>query len=121
MAVRGDLLLVSDDAEMMEAMLARVRPQAVPVEARLVAGFDLDAVAGPFAQLSALLDRADAGTDSGSAQAPGRAPTDRNPPAFFSGDLAGLSGMFAALQSERVVERWDGTVVHQTVTYAWRR
>jgi len=44
-----------------------------------------------------------------------------NAPAFFSGNLAGLSGTFAAMQSERVVERRDGAVTRQTVTYAWRR
>jgi hypothetical protein len=42
------------------------------------------------------------------------------PAAFFSGDLAGLSRTFAAMQNERVVERRDGPVVRQTVTYVWQ-
>ena len=122
MAVRGELLLLSDDAAMMEAMLAGVGSRvgsagtAGGSPATLVAGFDRDAVAGPFARLSGLIDRVDAG---GGARQVGE--TAGNAPAFFSGNLAGLSGTFAAMQSERVVERRDGAVTRQTVTYAWRR
>ena len=120
MAVRGDLLLVADDAALMEAILARVGTAvpAAPMEARLVGGFDHDAAAGGFARLSELIDGAEAGGDARRARGPG---TEGSTPAFFSADLAGLSRTFAAMKSERVVERQDGAVMRQTVTYVWQR
>jgi hypothetical protein len=101
-------------------MLARVSSGTVaPVEATLVGGFNHDAAAGPFAQFSGLIDRVGAGGDATRAQGQ-EAAGNGNTPAFFSGDLAGLSRTFAAMQSERVVERRDGPVVRQTVTYVWQ-
>ena len=68
------------------------------------------------AQFWGLIDRVGAGGDATRAQGQ-EAAGNGNTPAFFSGDLAGLSRTFAAMQSERVVERQDGPVVRQTVTY----
>jgi hypothetical protein len=120
-AVRGDLLLVADSAEMMEAMLARVPARAVPpLEATLVGGFDHEVAAAPFARLSALIDRVE--TSGAAAQVPvSGASADGKIPAYFAGDLAGLSKTFAAMRSERVVERRDGLVMRETVTYVWQR
>jgi hypothetical protein len=120
MAVRGDLLLVADSAEMMEAMLARVPVRAAPpLQATLVGGFDHEAAAAPFARLSALIDRVDANDGATQAQDAGTS-ADGKAPAYFSGDMAGLSQTFAAMRSERVVERRDGPVMRQTVTYVWQ-
>jgi hypothetical protein len=122
-AVRGNLLLVTGDAQMMEQMLARVsQPTAAPIAATFVGGFDHQAAAAPFARLSSLIDRVDASEATGAPGPPpnGNAPADGNAPPFFSGDLAGLSRTLAAMRSERVVERRDGPVVRQTVTYVWQ-
>jgi hypothetical protein len=120
MAARGDLLLVADSAEMMEAMLARVPARAPPsLQAMLVGGFNHEAAAAPFARLSALIDRVDA--NAVATQAPATdASADGKAPAYFSGDMAGLSKTFAAMRSERVVERRDGPAMRQTVTYVWQ-
>ncbi|HEX9199069.1 MAG TPA: hypothetical protein VF865_05885, partial [Acidobacteriaceae bacterium] len=117
-AVRGNLLLITDDAKLMETMLARTRPvTAASVEATSVGGFNHEAAAVPFARLSALIDRVDTST----AQTSANQAEAGNTPAFFSGNLAGMSRAFTAMRSERVVERRDGPVVRQTVTYAWQR
>jgi hypothetical protein len=42
-------------------------------------------------------------------------------PTFFSQNMRSLSDSFKTLKSERVVERRDGNVTRQTVTYAWQQ
>jgi hypothetical protein len=118
-AVRGELLLVSDDSGMMQAMLARMGgASAAPVQATLLEGFDHDAVSGGFERVAGLLDRPGAG---GGVRRVQTGDADAEAPGFFSGNLAGLARTFAAMKSERVVERRDGAVMRQTVTYAWQR
>jgi hypothetical protein len=48
-------------------------------------------------------------------------PTDGQSPAFFSGNIASLSRMFATVDRETVSERDEGAQVTQTVLYYWRR
>jgi hypothetical protein len=113
-AVRGNLLLAADDAGMMQAMLTRAQAaRQAPVQARLVAGFDHAASSAPFARVSGLIDRT--GPPAQSSPSPG------TQPAFFSGNVLTLSQTFAAMKSEHVIERRDGPVMRQTVTYAWAR
>jgi hypothetical protein len=122
LAVRGNLLFVADDATLMESLLAKAQAaaSAAPVQARLIAGFDHNAVAEPFTRLTRLID----GVHS-AGQRPQPLPQaqteDAGTPPLFSGNLAGLSGTFAAMQNERIDERFDGAAVRQTVTYAWTR
>jgi hypothetical protein len=84
--------------------------------AMLVAGFDHDAAAGPFARFSGLIDGVNR-TGEPTRMRMGNG----NQPLFFSGNVLSLSRTFAAMKSERVVERQDGPVTRQTVTYAWQR
>lgn len=118
-AVVGNLLFVTDDAGMMRTMLARARDGSrAPVPAKLVAEFDHDAAAPPFAKLSALLDKTSVVAH---ATGPAVTPSDGSGPAFFSGNLRGLSDAFAGIKSERIIERVDGGVTRQTLTYVWQR
>ena len=124
MAVRGDLLLVADDAAMMEAMLARTASARAPMEAVFVGEFNHSDAAAPFARLARVLDRTGEVSASGEAQRQTPGADERGQgaaPAFFSGDMVGLSESFRAMTSEHVVERRDGPVVRETVTYRWLR
>jgi hypothetical protein len=117
-AVRGNLLMV---AELMEVMLARVPDRAAPpLQATLVGGFNHQVAATPFARLSALIDRVDTNGEASQVLAPDASAGGKFP-AYFAGDLAGLSKAFAAMRSEQVTERRDGPVMRQTVTYVWQR
>jgi hypothetical protein len=86
--------------------------------ATLIAGFDLAQERSSFAQWSRLFDR----TNAGPAVQHDGADADRNggEPSFFSKNIRSLGDVFAALESEHVVERGDGKLTSQTVTYAWR-
>ncbi len=121
MAVRGDLLLVTDSAEMMEAMLLRLAAgPPSPLRARLVGGFNHQDAAAPFARLSALIDKADTNSAATMQASSPDSSSDGKTPSYFAGDLAGLSRAFAAMRSEQVIERRDGPVIRQTVTYVWQ-
>jgi len=66
-----------------------------------------------------LVERLDSAGHSPSNPDPG--PTDGQSPAFFSGNIASLSRMFATVDRETVSERDEGAQVTQTVLYYWRR
>jgi hypothetical protein len=136
MAVRGKLCILTDDAGLMQEMLGQTsdagtggRPagktetksdaQGREAHATLIAGFNLARERASFARWSGLVDR----TNGASAVQHGGADANGSDgePSFFSGNMRSLGDVFAALESERVVERGDGTLTRQTVTYAWRR
>jgi hypothetical protein len=127
LAVKGKFCLLADDPGLMLEMLARLSTASrennrkstsdtadSPSRSTVLAGFDLPEERASFARWSVLVDRT-----SGAAGASNLAgnPTE---PAFFSQNMRSLSDVFAALQSERLVERRDGALTRQTVTYAWR-
>jgi hypothetical protein len=135
MAVRGKLCILADDAGLMQEMLGQAsgagpgRKSARETEMRsdaqvrqgqttLIAGFDLAQERASFARWSGLVDR----TNAGPAAQNSGADADGNggEPSFFSRNMRSLGDVFAALESERVVERGDGALTRQTVTYAWR-
>ncbi len=140
MAVQGKLCLLTDDRRLMEEMLGRVSGKsrdtshgqqslrtpggdAHPAPATLIAGFNIQEERGSFGRWSALVDktnsvRADGalGREDGSGNA-----ENGSEPSFFSQNMRGLGDVFAALESERVVEQRDGALTRQTVTYAWRK
>jgi hypothetical protein len=94
---------------MLTAALGRVAGAATTQKAMLLAGFDHAGQRAPYARLVGLID----GTN-------GRM-VEHAQPAFFSGDMRSLSDAFAAMTSEKLVQRRDGAVVRQTVTYEWAR
>jgi hypothetical protein len=121
-AVRGKLCILTDDPGLMQEMLGRLSglPPVSNADSRatggtrptrdtLIAGLDLPRERASFARWSALVDR----TNSGSGGRNGE-------PSFFSQNMRSLSDVFATLESEKVVERRDGALTRQTVTYAWR-
>jgi hypothetical protein len=135
LAVRGKLCILADDAELMQEMLGQTSdagPGRQPARktdtksdaqvrqppATLIAGFDLAQERSSFARWSRLVDRTNAGPavqhDGADADGSG------GEPSFFSQNMRSLGDVFAALESERVVERGDGKLTRQTVTYAWR-
>lgn len=133
MAVRGKLCILADDAGLMREMLGQTsdagpgRKSARETEMRsdaqvrqgqatLIAGFDLAQERASFTRWSSLVDR----TNTGHAAQNGGVDGSGGEPSFFSQNMRSLGNVFAALESERVVERGDGTLTRQTVTYAWR-
>jgi hypothetical protein len=120
-AVRGRICILTDNAGLMQEMLARP-PEAgreggkesEPYSAgtTLVAGFDLPQERPGLARWSTLVDR----TASAAANPVGA----EGEPSFFSHDMLGLSNVFAPLESERVVESKDAALTRQSVVYAWR-
>jgi hypothetical protein len=133
MAARGKLCILADDPGLMREMLSRASggkrdrersrksgtgaqlETAMPKtsDATLIAGFDLTQERANFARWSALVDR----THSGTA---GEGSDSGNEPNFFSQNMRSLGDAFAPLESERIVERRDGSLTRQTVTYAWQ-
>jgi hypothetical protein len=112
-AAAGDVCLLADDKEMLTAALARVGAGTTPQIATKLAGFNHTAQRAPFARLVGLIDGTNGGTNARRIE--------NAQPAFFSGNMRSLSDAFAAVEGERFVERRDGAVVRQTVTYEWAR
>jgi hypothetical protein len=127
LAVRGKVCILADNAGLMEEMLSQladsehgggrsqksaVKPESSQAQqATLIAGFDLPQERNSFARWSGLVDRTNLGSAAQSS----------SEPSFFSQNMGSLGQVFAALESERVVERKDGALTRQTVTYAWKR
>jgi hypothetical protein len=122
-AAQGNLVLLADDRALLAELLHNLSAQpgeATPSDATSIAVFNHASQRAPYIRLTALIDgpqRADGAAEGPAASRPGRATA---APAFFSGNIRSLSDTFAALQSERVVERSAGANLRQTVTYTWQ-
>jgi hypothetical protein len=133
LVVRGKLLVLSDDPDLMVEMMERMAsspeqktdPKANTDGVRsfanaasqkgtptVIAGFDTAGERSTFDRWTSLVDRSQS---SPSSDGGNRAPS------FFSGNMRSLGDVFADLESERVVESRDGALTRQTVTYAWRQ
>jgi hypothetical protein len=116
--VSGRQLLLANDSDLLEQMLAR-RHGANPAVGRdgvtYAALFRHTHEQDNFRLLMAQLDQA--GHTSGTAQQ--GTPTDGQSPAFFSGNIAGLGRVFSKVESEKIEEKDQGSRVTQTVTYRW--
>jgi hypothetical protein len=137
MATKGNLMILSDDAGLMQEMMAHLATspddgkqerhagqasitatdrslggQSAKGDATLIAGFDTKEEHAAYARWTGFVNRNNASpsTDGGNDQ-----------PNFFSQDMRSLTDVFAALESERVVERRERALTRQTVIYAWRR
>ena len=112
-AVRGKYLIVSDDPNLLAAMLARLNQKTDAQPARFIAGFNHARERERFARFTGQLDaQATGGVSFGQSQ---------NTPAFFSRNVASLSSALSGVSSQRIVVRDAGDKVLQTVTYEWSR
>jgi hypothetical protein len=108
-AVRGNSLLLSNDASMLESMLGNFSRKTDEQPATFLAAFNHERERPNFVRLADLVDRP-SGAGSAAAGAP---------PEFFSGIVASLSGSLAGVSRETVAIRGDAKQVRQTVTYEW--
>jgi hypothetical protein len=110
-AVRGKYLLVSDEPPLMESVLSNFSRKSDRPPAQLLAGFNHQHERNNFTRFVSFIDRPNVGIPNGSG-------TEREPQ-FFSGNIASLSSILAAVSAERIAVRGDGGKVRQTVTYEW--
>lgn len=131
-AFRGDLCMVTDDPELMRDMLMRAAQPAqgsgrATSNDTVIAGFDLTRERPAFARWTNIVDRVGQRGSSAGNGAQGDGTDDAGTvgfggePGFFSRNMRSLGTAFSALESERFVERRDGPLVRQSVTYAWKR
>ncbi|MGB6431935.1 MAG: hypothetical protein WBF06_15235 [Candidatus Acidiferrales bacterium] len=112
-ATRGKLLIVSNDADSIAAVLARVKSPSSAEPSTFAAGFHHAAEQPNFLRLVSTLDRAN----------PQGAPDSPDPgvePAFFSANIASLSRVLSGLDSGSVVIRESPGKTLETVIYRWK-
>jgi hypothetical protein len=113
-------LLLANDRILLEKMVA-LKQKASPAPGKdsvtYAAQFRHTQEQGNFRLLMAQLDRAGhrGGTDQQGDRPQGQTP------AFFSGNVASFSRVFARMEQERIEEKDLGGKVMQTVTYQWAR
>jgi hypothetical protein len=112
-AVRGKLLIVSDDSDAIAEVLARLKSRPAAEPATFAAGFRHAAEQPNFFRLVSTLDRANP-------QASQEQPEPGAEPAFFSANLASLSRVLSGLDSESVVIRESPSKTLETVIYRWK-
>jgi len=110
-AVRGKYLLVSDDPNLMAAMLSNFNRRTDVEPAAFIAGFNHSRERANFARFSGVVDRPNLEQSS--------VPGMERQPQFFSENVASLSSTLAGVSSENIKVRVDGGKVLQTVTYEW--
>jgi hypothetical protein len=103
MAVRGKLLYLANDAELLKSVLrAKKQPLSQPVS--YAAGFSHSRERENFYTFFSLVDQ----------------PSAREvEPQFFSQNIASFSRAFAKLDTEEIVTRQTKDRIQQTVTYRW--
>jgi len=114
-SVRGRYLLVSDDPGLLETMLANFNRKPDLKAAVFVAGFNHEREQSNFVRFSGLVDRPSLSPSNGNSNI-----NDRQPQ-FFAENVASLSRTLTGISAERIVVRFEGDKVLQTVTYAWSR
>jgi hypothetical protein len=110
-SVHGKYLLVSDDPNLMTAMLSNFNRKSDAQPAAFIAGFNHSAERANFARFSGVVDRPNL--------AQFNVPGMQQQPQFFSENMASLSSTLAAVGTARITVRTDGAKVLQTVTYEW--
>jgi hypothetical protein len=105
--------MVSDDASLIETLLANVNRKVETKPAVFFAGFRHSRERNNFASFFGLVD--------GANQAKTKFPGVPREPQFFSGNVGSLSEMLSGVSAENIVVRRDGNKQSETVTYAWAR
>jgi hypothetical protein len=137
MAVRGKMCILTDAPNLMEEMLnqashAGLGPErsngsmhnsetqpndgSRPSQVTFIAGVDFPQERASFARWSAIVDK----TNRAFRDPSGVGDSKGEEPSFFSQNMRSLADVFSLLEGERVVEREDGALTRQTVTYAWQ-
>ncbi len=110
-SARGKYLLISDDPNLMAAMLSDFDRKSDVAPAALIAGFNHSRERANFARFSGVVDRPNLEQSS--------VPGMERQPQFFSENMASLSSTLAGVSSENIKVRVDGGKVLQTVIYEW--
>jgi hypothetical protein len=110
-SVRGKYLLVSDDPNLIAAMLSNFNRKSDGTPVVFVAALNHSRERANFAHLSDVVDRPNLAQSNVSGM-------DRQPQ-FFSENVASLSSMLAGVSTERITVRIEGDRILQTVTYEW--
>jgi hypothetical protein len=116
-AIDGRYCVISDDVEMLNAMMQKTSAAKSSSGQALVmlSGFNHEAESENYARATHLIDgatmRVNTDTDNdGSGQTP----------QFLSRNVASLSNTFAAMRREEVSAYWKSGALHQTVRYKWK-
>lgn len=110
-SVHGKYLLVSDDAALMESLLANFNHKSTSEPAEFIAGFNHQRERFNFVRFTRLIDGPRMFSDS--------MQNGERQPQFFSGNMASLSSTLAAVSSEKIEVREDGGKMRQSVIYEW--
>jgi hypothetical protein len=110
-SIRGKYLLVSDDPNLMVAILSNFNRKSEATPAVFIAGFNHSRERANFARFSGVVDRPNLAQSNVSGM--------ERQPQFFSENMASLSSTLAGVSSENIKVRVDGPKVLQTVTYEW--
>ena len=114
-SVRGKYLLVSDDPNLIAAMLSNFNRKSDVKPVVFVAGFNNSRERANFARFSDVVDR----PNLAQSNVPGNTSGIERQPQFFSENMASLSSTLAGVSTERITVRTDGDRTLQTVTYGW--
>jgi len=110
-SVRGRYLLLSDDPNLIAAMLSNFNRKSDVKPVVFVAGLNHSRERANFARFSDVVDRPNFVQSNVSGM-------DRQPQ-FFSENMASVSSTLAAVSTERITVRIEGDRILQTVTYEW--
>ena len=110
-SVRGKYLLVSDDPNLIAAMLSNFNRKSDVKPVIFVAGLNHSRERGNFARFSGVVDRANPEQSNGAGM--------EREPQFFSENMASLSSTLAGVSAERITVRPESDRILQTVTYEW--
>jgi len=114
-SVRGKYLLVSDDPNLIAAMLSNFNRKSDVKPVVFVAGLNHSRERANFARFSDVVDRPNLARSN----VPGNTSGIERQPQFFSENMASLSSTLAGVSTERITVRTDGDRILQTVTYEW--
>jgi hypothetical protein len=109
-SVRGKYLLVSDDPNVIAAMLSNFSRKSDVKPAVFVAGLNHSEERANFARFSDVVDRPNLALSNVPSMEQQQ---------FFSENLASLSSTLAGVSTERITVRTEGERTLQTVTYEW--
>ncbi|HME32577.1 MAG TPA: hypothetical protein VKG65_07490 [Terriglobales bacterium] len=110
-SVRGKYLLVSNDPNLIAAMLSNFNRKSDVKPVVFVAGLNHSRERANFARFLDVVDRPNL--------AQSNVPGMERQPQFFSENMASLSSTLAGVSTERITVRTDGDRTLQTVTYEW--
>ena len=114
-SVRDKYLLLSDDPNLIAAMLSNFNRKSDMKPVVFVAGLNHARERANFARFSDVVDR----PNLRQSNFPGNPPGMERQPQFFSENMASLSSTLAAVSTERITVRTEGDRILQTVTYEW--